>query len=103
MTHTPTCGCSLTGPGLVERINEWAEVALHATQRTVSNGRIVSTYPQDQQLLERLRNLVAAEADCCPSIQFTIRETPEGFEVEIQVPDNVNGPLRVMLDHPESA
>ena len=97
MTNTETLACSLSGPDLVERIREWGHVASHATSRHVEKGRIVSTYPPDQQLLRQLRKLIAAEAECCPFMQFTVEEGPDQVEVELRVPEDMSEALAVML------
>jgi hypothetical protein len=97
MTSRETLACSLNGPELVERIREWGEVASRATSRHVEKGRIVSTYPPDQQLLQQLRKLIAAEADCCTFMQFNVKEDPDQVEVELRVPDDMSEALAVML------
>jgi MerR family copper efflux transcriptional regulator len=97
MTKEETLACSLSGPELVERIREWGQVASHATSRHVEKGRIVSTYPLDQQLLQRLRRLIAAEAECCPFMQFNVEEGPDKVEVELRVPEDMSEALAVML------
>ena len=81
MKETPIAACSLSGLELVERITEWAEVASHATSRHVEKGRIVSTYPLEEQVLQQLRKLFAAEAECCPFMQFDVEAGPNGVEV----------------------
>jgi hypothetical protein len=97
MTNTETLTCSLSGPKLVERIREWGQVASHATSRHEEKSRIVSTYPPDQQLLQRLRKLIAAEAECCPFMKFNVEEGPDQVEVELRVLDDMSEALAAML------
>jgi hypothetical protein len=97
MTNEETLACSLSGPELVERIREWAEVATQATGRHVEKGRIVSTYPPNQGLLRELRRLIAAEAECCAFMQFDVEEGPDQVVVELRVPDEMSEALAVML------
>jgi hypothetical protein len=92
-----TMACSLSGPELVERIGEWAQVTSRATSRRVEGGRITSTYPRDEQLLERLRALIAAEAECCSFMQFSVEEQPDQVVVELRVPEHMAGMLALML------
>ena len=97
MMKEEALSCSLSGPDLLERITEWGRVASHAKSRHVETGRIVSTYPPDQDLLARLRSLIAAEAECCPFMRFTVEERPEEVVVELRVPDDMSEMLAVML------
>jgi MerR family transcriptional regulator, copper efflux regulator len=97
MTKEETLACSLSGPDMIERIREWGQVASRATSRHVEKGRIVSIYPPDQQLLQQLRELIAAEAECCPFMRFNVEEGPDEVEVELRVPDDMSEALAVML------
>jgi MerR family transcriptional regulator, copper efflux regulator len=89
--------CSLNGPELIERINQWREVSSHATGREIAKGRIVSTYPSDPGLLQQFRKLIAAEAECCPFMQFDITENDDHFLVELRVPEDMSVALAMML------
>lgn len=97
MATNDTLVCSLSGPALIERISDWQQVASKATTRHVDGGRVVSTYPNEQDLLQRLRRLIAAEADCCPFMQFDVEEGPEQVTVELRVPDEMGEVLTSML------
>jgi hypothetical protein len=97
MTTKETLACSLSGPDLVQRIGEWAQVASQATSRHVEKSRILSTYPADEQLLQQLRGLIAAEAECCPFMQFSVQEGIDHFVVELRVPEEMSEALSVML------
>ena len=92
-----TLACSLAGDELVGRIREWTQVTARATSRHVEKGRIVSTYPIDEELLRRLRELIAAEAECCSFMQFEVKEGPDQVTVELRVPDEMSEALAVML------
>jgi MerR family copper efflux transcriptional regulator len=89
--------CTLSGPELLERIQAWQDVASQATSREVHEGRVVSTYPPDPQLLVRLRDLIAAEAECCPFMQFHVEERPTHVVVELRVPHGMGRTLAGML------
>lgn len=89
--------CTLSGPELVERIQEWASVASHAKSRHVEEGRVVSVYPSDPRLLERMQELIAAEAECCPFLHFDIQQEAEEMIVELRVPKDMTEALAVML------
>jgi hypothetical protein len=89
--------CTLSGPELVGRIQEWASVASHAKSRHVEEGRVVSAYPSDPQLLERMQKLIAAESECCPFLHFDIQQKAEEMIVELRVPKEMTEALAVML------
>lgn len=89
--------CSLTESQLVDRMARWRRVASQAMSRHSEKGRIVWSYPRDEGLLEQLRELIAAEAECCSFMRFNIEEKPDGLEVELRVPDDLSDALTVML------
>ncbi len=89
--------CSLNGSDLPTRIEAWKRVAAQATNREVEKSRIVSTYPSDPWLIEELRALIAAEAECCSFMQFTLDETGDEVVVELQVPEDMSATLGMML------
>ncbi len=97
MAQEEIIACTLNGPELVERIREWGEVASHARSRNVQKGRIVSTYPNDAQLLQRLRQLIADEAECCTFMKFNVHQHPDEIVVELTVPEDMGEALAVML------
>jgi hypothetical protein len=97
MANEETLACGLSGPELSERIKEWGQVASRATSRHVEKGRILSTYAPDQQLLQQLRRLIAAEAECCPFMRFNVEEGPDEVVVELRVPEDMSEALAVML------
>ena len=81
--------CSLSGAEFGARAAEWARVTSRAIDRRVEDGRIVSTYPRDPSLLEQIRKLIAAEAECCPFMQFGVEEGADHVTVELNVPDGM--------------
>lgn len=97
MANSEPLACTLSGSELGERIMEWRHIASHATSRHVEKGRVVSTYPPDRRLLQQLRRLIAAEAQCCPFMRFNVEERPDQVEVELRVPDDMSEVLAVML------
>jgi hypothetical protein len=97
MTKEEALACSLSGPELMERMRQWGHVVSQATSRHVEEGRIVSTYPPEQQLLQQLRKLIAAEAECCSFMRFNVEEGPDEVVVELRVPEEMSEALAVML------
>ena len=93
-TPTQPFACSLQGPDLVDRIDAWREVVARATSRGVENDRVVAVYPKDPQLLSRLRELVAAEAECCSFLLFDVEETPDAIVTELRLPEGMPDSVR---------
>ena len=78
--------CSLDDHELVDRTEEWRRIAMRAESRRTEEGRVVATYPKDDALLRDIRRLIAAEAECCPSMRFAVEELPDRVVVELAVP-----------------
>lgn len=72
-------------------------MASRATGRQVEKGWIVSTYPQDQEVLDELRRLIAAEAECCALLRFNVQKGADEVVVELRVPEDMSEALAVML------
>lgn len=90
--------CSLSGPELIDRVTEWQQVSSQALSRKIESGRVISTFPADAQLLQQLRRLIAAEAECCSFMRFQITEEPDQLTVELRVPEGMEDALAVMLE-----
>ena len=78
---TEGLSCTLGGPELVQRIDEWRQVAARATSRTLTGNTVVSVYPRDPALLGELRRLIEAEKDCCSFMHFEIDERSDDVVV----------------------
>jgi hypothetical protein len=83
--------CSLEG---TERIDAWRQVAARATSSRVEHERVVATYPNDPQLRERLRELIALEGDCCSFLRFGLEERPDAIVTELRLPDGLGDEAR---------
>lgn len=91
------CRCSLTPEGLIRRANEWRELGKHSLSRTVEGGVVVSTYPPDPEVAQRLDELIAAEAECCTFLSFEVRPSPEGIEVSLRYPPGFEPMLALVI------
>src|SRR5260370_38588578 len=89
--------CSLEGLERLDRIEAWQEVVTRATTREVENDRVVAVYPKDAQLLGRLPELVAAEAECCSFLLFDIEETLDTIFPELRVPEGMPDSVRTRV------
>jgi hypothetical protein len=86
--------CSLDGTELTARLDAWREVVARATCRAVENSRVVAVYPKDEDLLARLRELIAAEAECCSFLHFNLEETPDAIVTELRLPEGMPDSVR---------
>ena len=89
--------CRLDGPDLADRIEAWREVVQRARTRAVEGDRVVAVYPNDAQLLTRLRELIAAEAECCSFLRFDVDETPDAIVTELRLPADVPDSTRTQI------
>jgi hypothetical protein len=89
--------CRLDGADLVDRIEAWREVVARASTRQVKDGRVVVVYPNDAQLLGRLRELIAAEAECCSFLRFEVDETPDAIVTELRLPADITETTRTQI------
>ncbi len=101
MNRTEPVACSLGSGELVDRRGAWRDVASHALSRDVGIDRIVSVYPSDNALLNRLRELIAAEGQCCEFLRFTVTEGPTETVVELTFPPEARALVEGLL--PEAA
>ena len=89
--------CTLEGDQLVARRKAWQQVVSRATNRCVEDSRVKATYPMDAQLLQELRDLIAAEADCCPFLDFRLEERPDCIVTELRLPEEMPAPMRTLI------
>ena len=89
--------CSLEGPELLDRVDAWREVVQRARTRAVEGDRVVAVYPNDAQILERLRELIAAEDECCSFLLFDVEETPDAIVTELRLPEELADSTRTQI------
>jgi hypothetical protein len=90
--------CSLSPNALSARGDAWRSLMAQALHRRVEPGRVLSTYPNGPEIARSLAQLVEAEKDCCPFLEFEIRETDSTIEVELRYPPEFAALLASVLD-----
>ncbi len=75
----------------------WRQVVSRATSHDIHYGRVVATYPKDARLLDRLHELIAAEAECCPFLEFTVEERPDSVLTELRLPEETPARMRTLI------
>ena len=78
--------CSLDEMALAERLAQWRTLASAGVPVATEAGRSVSDYPNRPDIAQRLRELIAAERDCCSFLDFTVEERGEHLRVELRYP-----------------
>jgi hypothetical protein len=96
-TPAQALACTLEGAELLGRIQAWQEVVRRATNRRVVGSRLIATYPDDPQLLQQLRELVNAEATCCPFLDFSVEERPDLIVTELRLPEEMPAPMKALI------
>jgi hypothetical protein len=89
--------CTLGGSELLGRIQAWQEVVSRATNRRVVGSRLIATYPNDTQLLQQLRELIDAEATCCPFLEFSVEERRDLIVTELRLPEEMPAPMKTLI------
>jgi len=89
--------CRLDGAELADRIEAWREVVQRATSRGLEDDCVVAVYPNDAQLLDRLRELIAAESECCSFLHFSLKETPDAILTELRLPEGLPDSMRTRV------
>ena len=90
--------CSLSPDALSERRGAWRSLMAQALHRRVEPGHVLTTYPNGPEVARSLAQLVEAEKDCCPFLEFDIRESDSTIEVELRYPPEFAATLASVLD-----
>ena len=89
--------CTLEGPELMQRVQDWRALATRATGRSFEGNTVIATYPRDAELIAELRRLIEAEKDCCSFMQFSVEEISEAVTVRLRVPEEMKHLLGLMV------
>jgi hypothetical protein len=85
---------------MVERANAWRVVSSQAISRDVHADGITSVYPADPELTGRLKELIAAEAVCCPFLEFSVQEERHQTVVELSFPEGARALVESVITMP---
>lgn len=89
--------CSLDDTELAARPDAWRQVVKRATTCRVEGDRIVATYPNDAELLDRLRELIALERECCSFLHFDVEDGPDVIVTELRLPEGLADATRTRI------
>jgi hypothetical protein len=89
--------CSLDDTELAARLDAWRQVVRRATTCRVGDGRIVARYPNERQLRDRLRQLIALERECCSFLHFDVEERPDVIVTELRLPEGLADATRTRI------
>jgi hypothetical protein len=94
--------CSLPAKDMLDRLAKWKALAEQSLSRSGEPGRVVSTYPRSSAISTLLRELIEAEADCCPFLSFDVREYGEVIEAELRYPPEFEPIVAMIAPHSTS-
>jgi MerR family transcriptional regulator, copper efflux regulator len=83
--------CTLSPRAYRDRAEELSALARRALQHRIDHG-IRLTFDTGEVTYDRLRGIVAAEAECCPFLTMRISRAPDVLHLEITGPDEA-GPI----------
>jgi hypothetical protein len=80
--------CTLSAAEFTGRKAETAEIARDAlrSRRPIEHGSLL-TFAADADTERQLRDIVAAEAQCCAFLRMDLRRAGEALELEVTGPD----------------
>jgi hypothetical protein len=76
--------CALSPAALTDRQSDWRTLTDQALSRKIGPGWVSSTYPAT--VFPTLHALIEAEAECCPFLNFDVRQRGETLEVDLRFP-----------------
>ena len=83
---SPLIACSLDGKGQRARLEDWAELANTATSREELPDGFRYTFAGDDDLEARIRELAAAEQDCCSFLRLEVTRIADQIEMTVKAP-----------------
>jgi hypothetical protein len=89
--------CSLDGTELARWLDAWRQVLARPTTRRVGDGRVVVSHPNEPQLRERLRELIALEGECCSFLRVDVEERRGAIVTELRLPEELGDAQRARV------
>lgn len=78
--------CGLPPSALPERMARWKALTAQTITKASKSGVVTSTYPNKDEILSELRELIALEGDCCSFLAFEVKRLEDVIEVELRYP-----------------
>ena len=89
--------CSLSGAELRQR-GDWLErLSHHVVRREPRPGGMVVRFRREAGVEDELRELVAAEARCCPFLTLSLRAHGDLVELDVSGPPEAQGIVEEMF------
>jgi hypothetical protein len=98
MSHDRPIACSLSAGEQSRRLAEIRAVARAGPPAIESGGAM--RFDPDPATREWLEAVVAAESECCPFLEFELREDAGGLLLSIAGPDEAKPLVRELIDAP---
>jgi MerR family copper efflux transcriptional regulator len=93
----PLIACSLDGDGQRARRNEWAELLGRATASAQIEAGVRYSFPTSDPLEQQIRELAAAEADCCGFMDFDVARTSRAIHLTVTAAPDGQDALRFIF------
>jgi hypothetical protein len=90
MTHNnPPIACSLDGGKLEQRLAAIGEAGGHSlVSHSVKDGSHLLRFRTDPTTRQRLEDIVAGEAECCPFLDLSLSEEGDELILSITAPED---------------
>jgi hypothetical protein len=97
MKSLPVIACTLDPAARRLRGTEWAGVLRRATARDEIACGARYVFPADDALERRVRDLAAAEGQCCSFYRFELERTAASLTMTVTAPPEAQGALRQLF------
>lgn len=99
MSYPVPIACTLSSAALSERAEEMRLVGESGLASAVRDGAsAVLRFSGGPELHERLKAIVAAEAECCPFLDLDLSDGKEALELSVRGPSEAEEIVRAMVE-----
>jgi len=78
--------CTLPGPDMGGRLQEWTDVLGRVATREPTDDGMRLSFPPDPALVASVAELATKEAECCAFFTFTLTIDAEGAALDVAAP-----------------
>ena len=96
-SRLPLVACSLDSDGQRERLAEWEHLLSEATTAAKAVDGVRYSFAATDAVEQRVRELAAAEKQCCAFLDFDIARTADAVELGVTSTANGLEALRIVF------
>jgi hypothetical protein len=97
LSGSDAAACSLAPGALGDRVDEWQSLTAQALHHEIGPRRVRSTYRNNPDIARRFAELIDAERECCPFLQFDVQQRDTLLQVELRYPPDFAPLLAAVL------